>query len=143
MANRIFLDWKLDTTEERRDFVTNYLKEIKFALNEEELEILSNYILWGKDQDGLNCTQRGEIQIETRNKTWQRDDTESLDALMESPTFSEASLRRPTEARTRIAREVFDRKKTLSECPAYLVPVFEDLFKRIDTIELMLNYYEF
>ena len=62
---------------------------------------------------------------------------------MESPTFSEASLRRPTEARTRIAREVFDRKKTLSECPAHLTPVFEDLFKRIDTIELMLNYYEF
>ena len=62
---------------------------------------------------------------------------------MESPTFSEASLRRPTEARTRIAREVFDRKKTLNECPVHLIPVFEDLFKRIDTIELMLNYYEF
>lgn len=63
--------------------------------------------------------------------------------MMESPTFNEASLRRPTEARTRIAREVFDRKKTLSECPAHLVPVFEDLFKRIDYIELQLNYYEF
>jgi hypothetical protein len=63
--------------------------------------------------------------------------------MMESPTFNEASLRRPTEARTRIAREVFDRKKTLSECPAHLVPVFEDLFKRIDYIELQLNFYEF
>jgi hypothetical protein len=62
---------------------------------------------------------------------------------MESPTFNEASLRRPTEARTRIAREVFDRKRTLNECPPHLVPVFEDLFKRIDFIELMLNYYEF
>ena len=62
---------------------------------------------------------------------------------MESPTFSEASLRRPTEARTRIAREVFDRKKTLNECPEHLVPVFEDLFKRIDYIELQLNFYEF
>jgi hypothetical protein len=91
----------------------------------------------------LNVTQRGEIQIETRNKTWQRDDTESLDAMMESPTFNEASLRRPTEARTRVAREVFDRRKTLNECPAHLVPVFEDLFKRIDFIELQLNYYEF
>ena len=61
---------------------------------------------------------------------------------MESPTFSEASLRRPTEARTRIAREVFDRKRTLNECPSHLVPVFEDLFRRIDYIELMLNFYE-
>jgi hypothetical protein len=105
-------------------------------LSESELETIANYILWGKDPDGLNVTQRGEIQIETRNKTWQRDDTESLDALMESPTFNEASLRRPTEARTRVAREVFDRKRTLNECPEHLVPVFQDLFDRIDYIEL-------
>ena len=62
---------------------------------------------------------------------------------MESPTFNEASLRRPTEARTRIAREVFDRKRTLNECPAHLISVFEDLFKRIDYIELCINFYEF
>jgi hypothetical protein len=91
----------------------------------------------------LNCTQRGEIQIETRNKTWQRDDTESLDAMMESPTFNEASLRRPTEARTKVAREVFDRKKALAECPAHLRTTFEELFARIDRIELAINFYEF
>lgn len=146
MANRLHLDFSIQSTDGRRDFVNEYVTQPQFQrvpLTSDELETIANYILWGKDPDGLNVTQRGEIQIETRNKTWQRDDTESLDALMESPTFSEASLRRPTEARTRIAREVFDRKKTLNECPAHLIPVFEDLFKRIDTIELMLNYYEF
>jgi hypothetical protein len=104
-------------------------------LTEDELETIANYILWGKDSDGLNVTQRGEIQIETRNKTWQRDDTESLDAMMESPTFNEASLRRPTEARTRIAREVFDRQKALRDCPEYMRSTFEDLFARIDKLE--------
>lgn len=146
MANRLKLDFSIQSTDGRRDFVNEYVTQPQFQripLTSDELETIANYILWGKDPDGLNVTQRGEIQIETRNKTWQRDDTESLDALMESPTFSEASLRRPTEARTRIAREVFDRKKTLNECPTHLIPVFEDLFKRIDTIELMLNYYEF
>ena len=146
MANRLKLDFSIQSTDGRRDFVNEYITQPQFQripLTSDELETIANYILWGKDPDGLNVTQRGEIQIETRNKTWQRDDTESLDALMESPTFSEASLRRPTEARTRIAREVFDRKKTLNECPTHLIPVFEDLFKRIDTIELMLNYYEF
>ena len=144
--NRLHLDFSINGTADRKDFVDQYIQRPEFILKPltpEELETIANYILWGKDPDGLNVTQRGEIQIETRNKTWQRDDTESLDALMESPAFSEASLRRPTEARTRIAREVFDRKKTLNECPAHLIPVFEDLFKRIDTIELMLNYYEF
>ena len=84
----------------------------------------------------MSCTQRGEIQIETRNKTWQRDDTESLDAMMESPTFNEASLRRPTEARTRIAREVFDRDEALAQCPSHMRPVFEELFARIDRLEM-------
>lgn len=145
-ANRLKLDFSIQSTDGRRDFVNEYVTQPQFQrtpLTSDELETIANYILWGKDSDGLNVTQRGEIQIETRNKTWQRDDTESLDALMESPTFNEASLRRPTEARTRIAREVFDRKRTLNECPPHLVPVFEDLFKRIDFIELMLNYYEF
>ena len=145
-ANRLKLDFSIQTTNGRRDFVNEYVTQPQFQkspLSEDELETIANYILWGKDPDGLNVTQRGEIQIETRNKTWQRDDTESLDALLESPTFSEASLRRPTEARTRVAREVFDRKKTLKECPAHLVPVFEDLFDRIDYIELQLNFYEF
>ena len=145
-TNRLKLDFSIQTTDGRRDFVSQYVLQPQFQknpLNENELETIANYILWGKDPDGLNCTQRGEIQIETRNKTWQRDDTESLDALMESPTFSEASLRRTTEARTRVAREVFDRKKTLGECPAHLVPVFEDLFNRIDYIELTINFYEF
>lgn len=145
-ANRLKLDFSIQSTDGRRDFVNEYVTQPQFQrvpLTSDELETIANYILWGKDPDGLNVTQRGEIQIETRNKTWQRDDTESLDALMESPTFSEASLRRPTEARTRIAREVFDRKRTLGECPPHLVPVFEDLFRRIDYIELMLNFYEF
>ena len=62
---------------------------------------------------------------------------------MESPTFNEASLRRPTEARTRIAREVFDRQKALEECPAHMRAVFEDLFDRIDKLELSIHFYEF
>ena len=145
-TNRLKLDFSIQSTDGRRDFVNEYVTQLQFQkipLNESELETIANYILWGKDEDGLNITQRGDVQIETRNKTWQRDDTESLDAMMESPTFNEASLRRPSEARPRIAREVFDRKKTLNECPSYLVPVFEDLFKRIDYIELQLHYYEF
>ena len=114
MANRLKLDFSIQSTDGRRDFVSEYVTQPQFQrvpLTSDELETIANYILWGKDTDGLNVTQRGEIQIETRNKTWQRDNTESLDALMESPTFSEASLRRPTEARTRVAREVFDRKR--------------------------------
>ena len=144
--NRLHLDFSITGTSDRKDFVDQYVQHPEFIskpLTEDELETIANYILWGKDGDGLNCTQRGEIQIETRNKTWQRDDTESLDAMMESPTFNEASLRRPTEARTKIAREVFDRQKALEECPEHMRAVFQDLFDRIDKLEMSIHFYEF
>ena len=144
--NRLHLDFSISGTSDRKDFVDQYVQRPEFIskpLTEDELETIANYILWGKDSDGLNCTQRGEIQIETRNKTWQRDDTESLDAMMESPTFNEASLRRPTEARTRIAREVFDRSEALAQCPPHMVPIFQDLFDRIDKLEMSIHFYEF
>lgn len=144
--NRLHLDFSISGTSDRKDFVDQYVQRPEFILkplNEDELETIANYILWGKDNDGLNCTQRGEIQIETRNKTWQRDDTESLDAMMESPTFNEASLHRPTEARTKIAREVFDRSEALAQCPPHMAPVFQDLFDRIDKLEMSIHFYEF
>ena len=146
MANRLHLDFSIPGTHERKSFVDEYVQRPEFIrapLTEDELETIANYILWGKDADGTNVTQRGEIQIETRNKTWQRDDTESLDAMMESPTFNEASLRRPTEARTKIAREVFDRNEALAQCPPHMRPIFEELFARIDKLELSIHWYEF
>lgn len=146
MANRLHLDFSIPGTHDRKAFVDEYVQRPEFIrapLTDDELETIANYILWGKDPDGTNVTQRGEIQIETRNKTWQRDDTESLDAMMESPTFNEASLRRPTEARTKIAREVFDRNEALAQCPSHMKPIFEELFARIDKLELSIHWYEF
>ena len=146
MANRLHLDFSINGTNERKDFVDQYVQRPEFLikpLTPEELETIANYILWGKDPDGTSIVQKGDISIETRNKTWQRDDTESLDAMMESPTFNEASLRKPTEARTRIAREVFDRNEALAQCPSHMRPVFEDLFTRIDKLEMSIHFYEF
>ena len=146
MANRLHLDFSIPGTHERKAFVDEYVQRPEFIrapLTDDELETIANYILWGKDPDGMNAVQKGEFSIETRNKTWQRDDTESLDAMMESPTFNEASLRRPTEARTKIAREVFDRSEALAQCPSHMKPIFEELFARIDKLELSIHWYEF
>ena len=146
MANRLHLDFSIPGTHERKAFVDEYVQRPEFIrapLTDDELETIANYILWGKDPDGMNAVQKGEFSIETRNKTWQRDDTESLDAMMESPTFNEASLRKPTEARTRIAREVFDRQKALTDCPEHMRPIFEELFTRIDKLEMAIHFYEF
>lgn len=56
--NRLNLNFKLTTTEERAAFLKEYLEDPQFKRRpptEEELETMANYVLWGKDPlSGLN-----------------------------------------------------------------------------------------
>jgi hypothetical protein len=58
-ANRLQLDFKLVTTDERAAFLEEYLKQpqfIKKPPTPDELETMGNYLLWGKDPvTGLNA----------------------------------------------------------------------------------------
>ena len=69
--NRLKLDWSLNMALERKSFVDKYINTINNP-TEEELETIANYILWGKDSDGKSAVERGELEIETKNKTWQK-----------------------------------------------------------------------
>ena len=149
-ANRLQLDFKLATTEERANFLHQYLQQPEFINRpptEDELETMGNYVLWGKDPTtGLNAKQEGFIELESKHGTWDKSSTsnvESLEELMEQPTFNEACVM-PLDAiaPTKVKREVFSRKEALSKCPSYLTETFTNLFRRIDGLDLTINYYE-
>ena len=146
MTNRLKLDFKINSIEDRTSFVNEYLKEneeifnIK-QLNEKELETIANYILWGKDKNGKNVNQLKEIQLETRNKTWDRKEEESLDALIESPTFKESMIK-DYAARTRIHKEPFSRTQARKEAPSYILERYEELWREIDRLDLIINFYD-
>lgn len=145
MTNRLQLDFSLQTLKERNDFIIDYLQSYQFQkrpLTEEELETCSNYILWGKDLEGKNGVQKKEFQIQTKNSTWNKKEIESLDALLETPTFNEALIVQPNQARTKITREVFSRTKALENAPEVMKPLFVALFQEIDETDLILNYYD-
>lgn len=146
MVNRLRLDFSIPTLEERVKFINEYVQKEEFKkkpLTSEELEMCGNYLLWGKDSTGKNSVQRKEVQIETRNKTWSREqENDSLEALLESPTFNENNIITPSAARPKVQKEVFSRSKALADCPEELRPVFTDLFNRIDRLDLLLNYYD-
>ncbi len=57
-----------------------------------ELETVSNYVLYGKDSNGTSSVDRKEIQIDTKFDSYNKQHTTSLDELIESPTFNEATL---------------------------------------------------
>lgn len=146
-ANRLQLDFKLVTTDERANFLNEYLQRPEFTKRpptEDELETMGNYLLWGKDPiTGLNAKQAGICDIETKHGTWDKSSSiESLEELMESPTFNEASLLTLDTVPLKAKREVFSRKEALDNCPSYLTPTFVDLFAQIDELDLMINFYE-
>ena len=136
--NRLHLNFELESDEERAQFVQEYMTSLNFTPTESELETISNYILWGKSSNGKNAQQNGEVEI----KKWAETPVESLEALVESPGFSETSLRSLKDPPARIQRIVFDRQAALRDAPDHLKQVFSDLFRQIDEIELELNYYE-
>lgn len=140
--NRLNLNFKLETKLERVEFVREYLDAIPFTLTEAELDTIAKYILWGKTKEtGLNGRQEG-LELETRYKTWDTQRVESLDALIESPNFSESMLRRPIDPPTRVPREVFSRAQARKKAPPKVLEILEDLWRKIDETELLLNFYE-
>ena len=144
--NRLKLDWALSTSSERTEFVQNYITQKMFVerpLNDEELETVANYILWGKNENGLNVDQEGYVELPRKNATWTSQNVESLDELTESPTFNEASLYSLTsKAPTKKVREVFSRTETRKNAPPSLLQAFEDLWHEIDMTELTINLYD-
>lgn len=137
--NRLRLDFSLETAEERLNFLNSYLPTITFELDEHETETLSDYILWGKNKEGLNIQQEGIATL----KEWAPGaQTESLDGLMEIPGFQESKLQKIGGTHYKTKRIVFDREDALKKAPAHLIPVFQNLFQQIDETELLINFYE-
>ena len=145
--NRLKLDFSLQYRDERNDFLNQYLLSPQFLQRpptEEECETMANYLLWGKDRKtGLNAKQDGSVELSSKHGDWDSDNQcESLDALIEMPTFNEASLSDLNAASTKIKREVFSRDEALAKSPDNLKPIFVELFAQIDKLDLKINYYE-
>lgn len=139
--NRLKLDFSLQTAEERNQFLQDYLVQFN-DLNERELETIANYLLWGKTANGKALG--AGIDIKTRNGTWdKKDKSESLEALLENPSFNDASLQQLNEIPpTKVSRKVFSRQEARQNAPSYLLEIFEELWTKIDELDLTLNYYD-
>ena len=146
--NRLKLDFSLQYRDERGAFLDNYLCTPQFNTRPptpEECETMANYLLWGKDRStGLNAKQDGSVELTSKHGDWDAETSklESLEALMESPTFNETQLQDMGMPATKIKREVFSRDEALAKCPEGMRETFLELFRRIDALDLKINYYE-
>ena len=83
------LDFSIENSKDRLEAIKSIPLD---TLTKKELETVTNYILYGKDEDGTSIVQKKEIQIKSKFNSYQKKDNivTSLDALMESPTFDES-----------------------------------------------------
>lgn len=115
MKNRLNLDFTLQTSAERKKFVDEYIKNNNIQFTPQEIETMSNYILWGKEEDGKNVVQKKLVEIDTKHTTWSnRRSVESLETLMDNPSFDENSLQKVgTFIPTKTKKPTFDRTEAL------------------------------
>lgn len=136
--NRLKLDFSLETAEERKQFLETYLVQFD-NLTQTELATLADYLLWGKDESG-EAIGKG-TGLRTR---WTKDDEfESLDSLMENPNFNDLQIHTLSETvPLKKPKTVFSRAAALKNCPEDLKKTFQDLWKQIDSTDLLITYYE-
>lgn len=125
------LDFTIETSNDRRDFIAS--KDLS-KLSKKEIELCSNYILYGKDpnKDMTSCVDRKEIQIKTKFSSYSKKEPISLDALLESPTFNENLLKpKPT-----IYKKV---KPTIDKEKAKDIPGMRELWEQIEEAQKTLD----
>ena len=129
------LDFSIEQSSDRADFVNQFFNtNPDYKPTQSELDTLSNYILYGKDTDGTSIVDRGEVEIETKYKSYSKRKAESLDELMETPGFNENTVvtqyvyKHPKPAK-------FDR-----EANAH-IPGIEELWAAIDRVNYIIELY--
>ena len=121
------LDFSIESSIDRANYVNKYMDPCAIY-TAKELETISNYLLYGKDEDGLSCVDRKEIQIKPKHSTWARKDAESLDALLEKPTFDERGIQ-TGNTRYKTPKPSIDRIADAD------VPGLKELWKIIDDVQ--------
>ena len=130
------LDFSLETLEERQSFLNTYITP-DMKLTEREKEICADYLLWGKYPDGTSPVQRKEVTVKKRYAPKEVSHETSLETLIESPTFCEASFA-PAGIKYQYRKPKFSRARALEAAPE----VFTPLFRQIDETELIINFYD-
>lgn len=126
------LDFNIYSAKDRLEAV----RQIDLSsLNKTELETVTNYILYGKDEDGTSIVDRKEVQIKTKFNSYQKDRTVSLEELLESPTFDETIFQKN--------RTIYKKgKPQIDKERAATIPGMVELWGQIDNLTHILRQNE-
>lgn len=96
MKRKYQLDYSIERDSDRCAAITTIIDSLETDPTPTELEQMASYILYGKDENGQNAIQRNEtIDKDKRYKSYKTKDdkVQSLDEIMEAPSFDERNIR--------------------------------------------------
>lgn len=121
------LDYSIPTAKERCQISHTLPLE---SYTPTQLEKVANYILFGKTEDGKAL--KLAKQIETKKSTYKRKSDNSLEELMEKPTFHEADVS------TELKRSIYlNPKPTVSRKTDGDIPNMVELWETIDQVKAL------
>lgn len=103
MKRKYSLDYSIQRDCDRVVAVADILDKLDKDPTPAQLELMGSYILYGKDENGLNAAKRGEIMTNnTRFQSYRKkeDKNVSLDEILDRPTADTQALRKITQKRT-------------------------------------------
>lgn len=146
------LDYSIDRDTDRVAAIKDILDKLDHDPSPTDLEQMGSYILYGKDEDGYNAVQRGEMTNgTTRYNSFRRKDDKllSLDAILENPMadqqqFKKTNARDPyTKKKPVIARPKYDKKTGEMIDPGDSdIPGMQELWDSIDRLEHWIHVIE-
>ena len=139
--NRLNLDFSLSSDEARAEYVQTYIQDFdaEKPLTNSELEKIADYLLWGKNSEGLSSDKSANIELKS---TWSSRPIISLDELRESPAFNEDSIHPISETPTKTSKQKFSRQLARKNAPPHILALLEPLWREIDEIDFQLSTYE-
>lgn len=126
------LDFSIETSTDR----LNFIKTLNLStLTKKELELCTDYILYGKDPDGKSSVDKKEIYIKTKYNSYSRPEPISLDEMMESPTFDESILSKGKNIYKKV-------KPTIDKEKCKDIPGMKELWEQIEKIDRKIKLAE-
>ena len=132
------LDFSLQTSTERSTHVSSLLQNLDASsLSPAQLNLLQEFILWGKDKDGKTGHQKHEFELKSRGHRA----LVSLEQLQEQETSDSMELRlaeiSPLSTSPRPSKFSREKARRATRDNPQMRRQFEELWERIDTEEFM------
>ena len=148
MKKKFSLDYNIYSDKDRVTEINKILDKLDRNPCNSDLELMANYILYGKDENDKNAIQRKEtIETSKRYGTWKKkaDKVESLDAIMDNPLMDQLGFKDMQERiiykkiKPSIKRPKYDKEGNLIDEGDSKIPGMEQLWESIDRLQRIVD----